>query len=195
MIADLPATLAEVRACMVCAPHLPHGPRPVVQLGAGARIVIVGQAPGSKVHASGVPWQDDSGDRLIDWMGIDRATFDDPNQIAMIPMGFCYPGAGKGADLPQRPECAPLWHDRLLALLPHRRLTLLVGVYAQNRYLAPRRATTLTDTVRDFRNFLPDYFPTPHPSWRSVTWMKRNPWYAEEVLPQLRSAVRTALAG
>jgi uracil-DNA glycosylase len=165
----------------------------VVQVGAEARLVIIGQAPGSKAHASGVPWQDDSGDRLVDWLGIDRVVFDDPNRVAMIPMGFCYPGAGKGADLPPRPECAPLWHDRLMALLPERRLTLLVGMHAQARYLAERRSSTLTETVRDFRRYSPEYFPLPHPSWRSVTWMRRNPWYAEAVLPALKAAVRAAL--
>ena len=190
---DLAAPLAAVRACTVCAPHLPHGVRPVVQLGASARLVIVGQAPGSKVHASGIPWQDDSGDRLLGWLGIDRPTFDDPDQVAMIPMGFCYPGGGKAADLPPRPECAPLWHDRLLALLPQRRLTLLVGLHAQTRYLPDRATKTLTETVRDFRTHAPGHFPLPHPSWRSVTWMKRNPWYADEVLPALRAAVRAAL--
>jgi uracil-DNA glycosylase len=195
MAADLDETLAAVRACRVCAPHLPHGARPVVQLGAGARLLIVGQAPGSKVHASGVPWQDDSGERLLDWLGIDRATFDDPERVAMLPMGFCYPGAGKGADLPPRPECAPLWHEPLLALLPQRRLTLLVGLHAQARYLPDPRTRTLTETVRDFRAHAPDYFPLPHPSWRSVTWVRRNPWYAEDVLPALKAAVRAALEG
>src|SRR5580698_11269386 len=125
-MADLDATLAEVRACTVCAAHLPLGPRPIVQLGAGARLVIVGQAPSSRVHAGGVPWRDDSGDRLRDWLGLDAATFYDPHRVALLPMGLCYPGAGNGADLPPRPECAPLWHDRLLAFLPPNRLMLLV---------------------------------------------------------------------
>ena len=145
------------------------------------------------MHASGVPWQDDSGDRLLDWLGVDRATFDDPDRVAMIPMGFCYPGAGASADLPPRPECAPLWHERLMALLPERRLTLLVGMHAQACYLGERRAKTLTETVRAYQDYGPGFFPLPHPSWRSVTWMRRNPWYAEAVLPALKQAVRAAL--
>ncbi|MCW5747432.1 MAG: uracil-DNA glycosylase family protein [Alphaproteobacteria bacterium] len=194
MTAHLDALLAEVRACTVCAAHLPHGPRPVVQVAAGARLVIVGQAPGARVHASGVPWDDDSGTRLRDWTGLDTATFYDPMRVALLPMGFCYPGAGAGADLPPRPECAPLWHDRLMAALPGSRLLLLVGIHAQGRYLAARRAKTLTETVRDFRSFLPGHFPLPHPSWRSTGWMKRNPWFETDVLPALRTAVRDALA-
>jgi uracil-DNA glycosylase len=195
MASEFDTVLAAVRACAVCAPHLPHGVRPVIQMGSAARLLIVGQAPGSKVHASGIPWQDHSGARLVDWLGIDRSTFDDPNRVAMMPMGFCYPGADKAADLPPRPECAPLWHEPLLGLLPHRRLILLVGMHAQARYLPRRTTKTLTETVRDFRSHAPDYFPLPHPSWRSVTWMKRNPWYAEDVLPALKTAVRAALEG
>lgn len=184
--------LADIRACSVCAAHLPHGPRPVVQFARGARLVIVGQAPGSRVHASGIPWADDSGNRLRDWTGLDKATFYDPARVALIPMGFCYPGAGAGADLPPRPECAPLWHERVLTALPRRRLMLLVGIHAQGRYLRQRKTTTLTDTVRDFRTFLPDHFPLPHPSWRSTGWMKRHPWFVRDVLPALRAAVRDA---
>lgn len=186
--------LAEVRACAVCAAHLPHGPRPVIQFSPVARLVIVGQAPGARVHRSGIPWDDESGRRLRDWTGLDEATFHDPARVAMIPMGFCYPGKGDGADLPPRPECAPLWHDRLLALLPKERLMLLVGIHAQAHYLAARRKQTLTETVRDFQAHLPGCFPLPHPSWRSTGWMARNPWFVRDVVPRLRAAVRGAVA-
>ncbi len=185
--------LAAIRRCSVCAAHLPQGPRPIVQAAVGARIVIVGQAPGSKVHMSGVPWQDDSGDRLRQWAGLDLATFYDANQVALIPMGFCYPGAERGADLPPRPECAPLWHHQLLAALPARRLTLLVGMHAQGRYLPVSKRQTLTETVRRFREAPSSSFPLPHPSWRSTGWMRRNPWFEQEVLPALRGAVASAL--
>ena len=194
MTAPLDELLAEVRGCTVCAAHLPLGPRPVVQLGAGARLVIIGQAPGSKVHESGVPWHDESGQRLREWLGIDAAAFYDPERVALMPMGFCYPGAAKGADLPPRPECAPLWHDRLLAELPERRLVLLVGMHAQARYLRSGARTTLTERVRGFGAHLPTYFPLPHPSWRSTGWMSRNPWFQADVLPALRRAAEAALA-
>lgn len=159
----------------------------------GARLVIIGQAPGARVHESGIPWDDDSGKRLRDWTGLDTTTFYDARRVALMPMGFCYPGKGDGADLPPRPECAPLWHDRLLALLPEDRLILLVGIHAQERYLGKRRAATLTETVRGFSGYLPAMFPLPHPSWRSTGWMKRNPWFAKSVLPRLRQAVRAAI--
>lgn len=194
MNGPISSLLAEIRGCAVCAAHLPHGPRPVIQFSPTARLVIVGQAPGIRVHETGVPWNDESGRRLRDWTGLDEATFHDPARVAMIPIGFCYPGKGDGADLPPRPECAPLWHDRLLALLPEPRLMLLVGMHAQARYLAGRRKATLTGTVRDFRAHLPWSFPLPHPSWRSTGWMKRNPWFARDVVPRLRAAVHDAIA-
>lgn len=175
----------------MCAASLPAGPRPIVQVGAAARLVIIGQAPGALVHASGVPWQDDSGNRLRDWTGLEKGEFYDPRKVALVPMGFCYPGKGKSGDLPPRPECAPLWHGRLLGELKSARLTLLVGSYAQAHYLESFR--TLTDTVRQFGSFGPDFFPLPHPSWRSGIWMRRNPWFEADVLPALRKAVRTAL--
>ncbi len=185
--------LREIRRCTVCAAHLPHGPRPVIQAGAGARLLIVGQAPGSKVHASGVPWADDSGDRLREWTGLAPETFYDPDRVAIVPMGFCYPGAADGADLPPRLECAPLWHPRLIAALPDLRLTLLVGMHAQRRYLPRRPASTMTEAVRAYADVLPGRFPLPHPSWRSTGWMRRNPWFEVDVLPALRAAVRGAL--
>ena len=185
--------LREVRACAVCAPDLPLGPRPVVQVGRGARVLIIGQAPGTKVHASGVPWSDPSGERLRDWTGIDAATFYDPAMVAMTPMGFCYPGvAPGGGDAPPRPPCAPLWHARLREHLSSVRLTLLVGLFAQKAYL-PKGGWTLTQAVRGGVSVSPDMFPLPHPSWRSVGWMRRNPWFEAEIVPALRERVRVSL--
>jgi len=183
----------EIAACTVCAPYLTAGPRPVVRFSTTARILIIGQAPGARVHASGVPWDDDSGNRLRDWTGLSSADFYNPAKVALVPMGFCYPGKGASGDLPPRPECAPLWHDRVLKLLPSDRLTLLVGQYAQARYL-PKGRNNLTETVRSFRGFGDALFPLPHPSWRSVGWMKRNPWFESEVRPALLAAVKAKLA-
>lgn len=186
---------AEISACQVCAAHLPLGPRPVVQIGRAARLLIIGQAPGTRVHASGIPWEDASGERLRDWLGIDAPTFYDPSRVAMMPMGFCYPGAvNGGGDLPPRPECAPLWHGRVLEALPNIHMTILIGQYAQQRYLGARRGATLTDTVRAAGLYLPAYMPLPHPSWRSTGWMRRNPWFEAKVLPLLRATVAEALA-
>jgi uracil-DNA glycosylase len=184
--------LADVRACTVCAPFLPAGPRPIVQFSRSSRILIIGQAPGIKVHLSGVPWEDDSGNRLRDWTGLSRADFYDPAKVALVPMGFCYPGKGASGDLPPRPECAPLWHERILALLPRDRLTLLVGLYAQAWYL-PGKGATLTERVRGFAAFGPSVIPLPHPSWRSVGWQRRNPWFESDLLPALRASVRSRL--
>ena len=185
--------LSEVGRCAVCAANLPLGPRPIVQMGGAARVLVIGQAPGSKVHASGVPWRDRSGDRLREWMGIDEEMFYDENRVALIPMGLCYPGAGASGDLPPRPECAPLWHERLLSLLPERRLTLLVGAHAQAYYLKGRGKTNMSDTVRDFHRHLPGIFPLPHPSWRSTIWMRKNPWFQQEALGALRAEVARAM--
>jgi uracil-DNA glycosylase len=191
---NLSKLLREIARCQVCADTLPFGPRPVVQAAPGARILIIGQAPGSKVHQSGVPWDDASGKRLRAWMRVDRTVFYDAARIAIMPMGFCYPGASeKGGDLPPRPECAPLWHPRLLAALPDIRLTLLLGQYAQRYYLAAARKESLTETVRAHTQYAPRFFPLPHPSWRSTIWMRRNPWFEDRVIPALRKAVRQAL--
>lgn len=188
------ALLGRIRACTICAAALKLGPRPVVQFAKGSRLVIVGQAPGTKVHESGVPWQDASGDRLRDWTGLSAEEFYDPKKVALVPMGFCYPGKGKNGDLPPRPECAPQWHARVFDLLVDRRLVLLVGSYAQAHYLpATKGKKSLTEIVRGFRDHAPAFFPLPHPSWRSGIWMKRNPWFEAEVLPPLRKAVRQAL--
>lgn len=189
----LDSLLREVRACTACAAHLPLGPRPVVQLGAGARILIVGQAPGLKVHQSGIPWDDASGRRLREWMGIAPPVFYDPQRIAIIPMAYCYPGRGNGGDLPPRRECADLWLDRLLAQLPDIRLTLLVGQYAQRHFLAERARATLTETVMAWRDYAPSMLPLPHPSPRNQPWFSRHPWFKDDVLPALRQAVAAAL--
>ncbi len=185
--------LREARACRVCASHLPLGPNPVLRASATAQLLIIGQAPGTKVHATGIPWNDPSGDRLRAWLGVDRDTFYDESRIAITPMGFCYPGKGRSGDLPPRPECAPLWHARLQALMPRLELVLLVGQYAQRHYLGePKRM--LTETVRDFRRYGPRYLPLPHPSPRNQLWLKRHPWFEREVLPVLRRRVARILA-
>jgi uracil-DNA glycosylase len=190
---ELAALLERVRACRVCEAALGFPPRPVVQAGAGARVLIVGQAPGSKVHASGVPWDDDSGDRLRGWLGLDRTTFYDPDKVALVPMGFCYPGKGVGGDLPPRRECAPLWHAPLLAAMPQIRLTLLVGQYAQAAYLPRALRPNLTEAVRRYAEMPEGRFPLPHPAWRSRLWMAKHPWFEAEVLPVLRRRVTQAL--
>ena len=193
MAETLDQLLNHVRRCAICAAHLPFGPRPIVQVDREARVLVIGQAPGSKVHASGFPWRDESGARLREWMGIDEETFTDARRIAMVPMGFCYPGKGASGDLPPRAECAPLWHERLLSHLPERRLTLLVGAHAQGSYLKGPGKTNLTETVREFHRHLPAIFPLPHPSWRSTIWMRKNPWFQAEALPALREEMARAL--
>jgi uracil-DNA glycosylase len=191
MIADAAiATLrAEIAACRVCAQHLAAGPRPIVQFSATSRIVIIGQAPGTRVHESGIPWDDASGERLREWTGLTPDIFYDATKVALVPMGFCYPGTGTSGDLPPRPECAPLWHDRVMATLSADRLVLLVGSYAQERYLPEAKRLSLTERVHAFATFGPSFFPLPHPSWRSTGWMKKNPWFESEVLPKLRAAI------
>ena len=191
---DLASVLAKARACRVCEAHLPLGARPVLRATATARLLIVGQAPGTKVHASGIPWNDPSGDRLREWLAVDRDTFYDESRIAIMPMGFCYPGRHeRGGDLPPRKECAPLWHAPVRERLPAIELTLLVGQYAQAHYLGKRREKTLTATVARWRDFLPAFLPTPHPSWRSTNWLRKNPFFEAEVLPELRERVRALL--
>ncbi len=194
MSADLDALLTEIRACKVCAPHLPHEPRPVVRVDARARILIAGQAPGRRVHESGLPFDDPSGDRLRAWMNIDRDTFYDPSKIAVAAMGFCYPGTVNGADLPPRRECAPLWRPRLLQMLPHISLTLLVGAYAQRYHLPRGTHGGLGERVRAWRDLPENVMALPHPSWRNSAWLKRNPWFDLEILPELRRRVSSALS-
>ena len=186
---ELEALLAAVRACRVCAAHLPLGPRPVLRAATGARVLIVGQAPGTRVHETGIPWNDPSGDRLRAWLEVDRAAFYDGRRFAIIPTGLCYPGRGRSGDLPPRPECAPLWHPRLRPLLPNIGLTLLIGQYAQAYYLGDRRKATLTATVHAWREFLPEYLPLPHPSPRNTHWLQVNPWFERDVIPVLRRRV------
>ena len=192
---DLETLLADIRACQACAESLPHAPRPVIRASATARILIVGQAPGTRVHASGKPFTDPSGDRLRDWMGVDEATFYDESRIAIAPMGFCFPGLdAKGGDLPPRRECAPLWQEKVRSSLPDVQLTLLVGQYAQRFHLGSRMRKTLTETVRDAEAFGPDYLPLPHPSWRNNAWLRKNPWFGEIILPMLRCRIRELLS-
>jgi uracil-DNA glycosylase len=185
--------VTEISACRVCAASLPHEPRPVVWVDPRARILIAGQAPGRRVHESGIPWNDPSGDRLRDWMGLDRETFYDKRNIAVAAMGFCYPGTVKGADLPPRRECAPLWHARLRAHMPRVRLTLLLSQYAVKHYLGERAKPSVAETVRAWREYAPEILPLPHPSPRNNLWLRRHPWFEREVLPELRRRVREAL--
>jgi uracil-DNA glycosylase len=191
---SLTKTLKDVRACEICAGSLPLGPRPVLSAHRTAKIIIIGQAPGTKVHETGIPWDDPSGDRLRDWLQVDKEVFYDEKKIAIMPMGFCYPGKiEKGGDKPPRPECAPAWHDKLLSGLPEIELTLLVGMYAQKYYLAERNKKTLTETVRQWQDYWPDIIPTPHPSWRTTGWLKKNLFFEAELLPTLRSKVAALL--
>ncbi len=183
--------IAAARACTFCG-DLPLGPQPIIQGAAGSRLVIASQAPGSIAHASGVPFMDPSGYRLRDWLGLDEVQFYDPAAVAILPMGFCYPGRyAQGGDLPPRPACAPRWRPALLAAMTDVRLILLVGGYSQADALGAGR---MTDRVRGFREYLPRYFPLPHPSWRTGIWERKNPWFTEEVLPALKEEVRRALA-
>lgn len=191
---ELERLLHEVRRCTLCAAQLSHPPRPVLQAGSRARILIAAQAPGRKVHHSGVPFDDASGDRLRTWMGIDAEVFYDPDRIAILPMGFCYPGAGRSGDLPPRPECAAAWRARLLAQLPRLQLTLVIGQYAQAWHLGPRAGETLTQTVRRWRDHGPAMLALPHPSPRNNGWLRHNPWFESEVLPALRERVAALAA-
>lgn len=188
---ELEDLLTEIRACRLCAQHLPLGPRPVLRASATAKLLIVGQAPGTRVHESGVPWNDKSGERLRDWLQVNEDLFYDQTRIAIMPMGFCYPGrAANGGDKPPRPECAPEWHPKVLPLMPDVELTVLVGSYAQKYYLGDAVRKTMTETVREWRGYLPRFLPTPHPSWRNTGWIRKNPWFETDVLPELRQRVR-----
>jgi uracil-DNA glycosylase len=188
----LASLLAEVRGCTICSAHLPLGPRPVIQLHPDARILIAGQAPGRKVHESGVPFADASGDRLREWLGVSHEVFYDPGSLAILPMGFCYPGTGKAGDLPPRAECAATWRANLLRRLPNLELTLVIGQYAQAYHL-PGTSASVTETVQAWRRHWPGIVPLPHPSPRNNMWLRRNPWFASELLPQLRERVVTVL--
>ena len=185
--------LTEVRACTICEAHLPLGPRPVLQLHPKARVLIAGQAPGRKVHDSGVPFDDASGNRLREWLGVTREVFYDPQQIAILPMGFCFPGSGRSGDLPPRPECAPAWRTQLLGQLRHLEMTLVLGQYAQ-AYHFGEASSSLTELVRSWRTYWPRMIPLPHPSPRNNLWLRRNPWFESEILPSLRKRVSDVLA-
>lgn len=187
------ALISQIAKCTVCADKLAHIPKPVVQLNPDAKIVIVGQAPGRKVHDSGIPWNDRSGETLRNWLGIDMNLFYNASQIALMGMGFCYPGKGKSGDLAPMPECARLWHPQVLPLFNSKLLILLIGQYAQQHYLKEKKQATLTATVKNYREYLPDYFVLPHPSPRNANWVKVNPWFEHEVLPQLKAIVKHKL--
>lgn len=191
---SLPSLLSEIRACTICTPHLPLGPRPVVQLSAKARVLIAGQAPGRKVHESGVPFDDASGNRLREWLGVTREVFYDPKQFALVPMGFCFPGTGRSGDLPPRPECAQAWREQLLGHLRQVELTLVLGQFAQTYHFG-KSSSSLTDLVKSWRSHWPQMVPLPHPSPRNNLWLRRNPWFETELLPPLRERVSELLDG
>ncbi|RAU23343.1 uracil-DNA glycosylase [Paramagnetospirillum kuznetsovii] len=195
MTGDLAGLVERVRACRLCEADLPLGPRPILRVSPTARLLIIGQAPGTRVHETGIPWNDRSGDRLRDWLGLDRDIFYDESRIAILPTGLCYPGVdAKGGDLPPRPECAPLWHPQLRPLLPDIELTLLVGSYAQAFVLGKRRRASLTETVAAWRDYLPEFLALPHPSWRTGAWQKKNAWFDAELLPEVRRLVGETVA-
>ena len=187
--------LKEVRACKVCEPHLPLSAKPILAASSKSRILLIGQAPGRKVHETGIAWNDPSGDNLRNWLGVDKEQFYNPDLVAIVPMGFCYPGSGKSGDLPPRPECAPLWHAKLLEKMPNVTLTVLIGRYAQGYYLKDSAYKTLTETVQHYKEYLPQYLPLPHPSPRNRIWLRRNPWFEEEVLPELKQRMQRVLLG
>jgi uracil-DNA glycosylase len=189
----LDSLLKAVRGCRACEAHLPLGPRPVLRAGKTARILVVGQAPGVRVHTTGIPWADPSGERLRAWMGVDTDVFYDESRIAIIPMGYCYPGRGNDGDMPPRRECASLWLDHLLAKLPQIELTLLIGQYAQRHFLAGRRKPSLAETAKAWRQYAPQYIPLPHPSPRNQPWFKRHAWFEEQLVPMLQSRIKTLL--
>lgn len=186
--------LAEIRACTVCTNHLPNEPRPILQASIHSKIIIIGQAPGQKVQNSGIPWDDASGDELRRWLGVSKEQFYDDKLFALVPMGFCYPGKGTSGDLPPRPECAPLWHAALLKNMNKAKLIILIGQYSQNYYLGEALKTRLTDTVKNYAEYLPKYLPLVHPSPRNRIWQKKNPWFEKEVVPILRMIISNQLS-
>lgn len=191
---DLQSLLTEIRACTYCAENLPLGPRPILSAGKDARILLVGQAPGTRVHATGIPWNDPSGIRLREWLDMEDEIFYDENRLAIVPMGFCYPGKGERGDLPPRPECAELWQEKLRAALPNIRLTLTIGQYAIKYYLGKKRKKTLTETVRHWYEYEDmGVIPLVHPSPRNIMWRRKNPWFESEIIPQIRQKVWAAL--
>ena len=185
--------LKQIRSCEVCKSYLPNLPRPILQASSKSKILIVGQAPGQKVQTSGIPWDDVSGNELRKWLGVDNAQFYDDKIFALVPMGFCYPGKGNSGDLPPRPECAPLWHSSLLNLMPDIKLTILIGQYSQKKYLGSNFKPTLTENVKNYTQFLPEFLPLVHPSPRNKIWQKKNPWFEIEVVPELQKIVKEIL--
>ncbi len=191
---NLEVLLRKVRACKHCEANLPQGVRPVLQLGEQAKVLIAGQAPGAKVHASGVPFDDASGERLRDWMGVDKTTFYDKSKIAILPMGFCYPGTGKSGDLPPRKECTELWRREALDLMQNVQLVLVIGKYAIDWHLPKVRKNNLTDTVRAWKTHWPTHLPMPHPSPRNNIWLKKNSWFERDVLPSLKGRIQELIS-
>ena len=189
------ALLSKISKCTICKSHLPLGPRPVVTGHSKSKIVIIGQAPGTKVHASGIPWDDASGKQLRKWLDVTEDAFYDTSNFAIVPMGFCYPGKGKSGDLPPRPECAPEWHEVLLNKMPNVQLVILIGMYAQKYYLKNKAKSTLTETVNHYQEYLPLYFPLPHPSPRNRFWLTKNPWFEEEIVKELKSTIKKIISG
>lgn len=185
--------LCDISQCTICKANLPLGPRPVVTANQNSKIIIIGQAPGTKVHASGIPWDDQSGKKLRDWLGVTNEDFYNTENFAIVPMGFCYPGKGKTGDLPPRIECAPQWHSLLLEEMPNIELFILIGAYAQKYYLKGKAKRTLTETVGDYQNYLPKFFPIPHPSPTNRFWRAKNPWFEELVVPELKASVTKIL--
>ena len=185
--------LKHINQCNICNAHLPLGPRPVVTAHPESKIVIIGQAPGTKVHASGIPWDDQSGKKLRLWLNVSDEDFYNTKKFAIIPMGFCYPGKGKTGDLPPRPECAPQWHEQLLSKMPNVKMVLLIGAYAQKYYLKDKAKRTLTETVGEYKSYLPMYFPIPHPSPTNRFWRAKNPWFEELIVPELQKKVNIVL--
>lgn len=187
---EMDSLISEIKNCKICLPHLTQGVNPVLSASKESKIIIIGQAPGSIVHRTGIPWDDKSGDRLRGWLNVSKEEFYNENLFALIPMGFCYPGKGKSGDLPPRPECAPKWHDLVLDQITNKKLILLIGSYAQRYYLKNFVKKTLTNTVKNYVEYLPMYLPLPHPSPRNNIWLKKNEWFEETVIPDLQKRVK-----
>lgn len=184
-----PTLIKQIKKCKLCSSMLPHSPRPVVSFSDNSKIIIIGQAPGIKVHNSGIPWDDASGDRLRDWLSVSKEKFYDTNIFGIVPMGFCYPGKGKSGDLPPRPECATMWMDKVFSVIKKPKLTLLIGQYAQNYFLTENHHQTLTETVKDWKKFMPRFLPLPHPSPRNNIWLKKNQWFEKKLVPKLQKEI------